>query len=78
MAKLPHDPQLTRNGPIGQRIIEIRKDGSYYDDLVYLHIDLNTKFVSPRHVIQGNVRSTSLTMETTSAAPASSSRGTGE
>ncbi|VDB83076.1 unnamed protein product [Peniophora sp. CBMAI 1063] len=47
LSKLPHDPALTATVPVSQSEIQgINASGSYYDDFVYMHMDLNTRIHS--------------------------------
>ncbi|KAI0049390.1 Di-copper centre-containing protein [Auriscalpium vulgare] len=44
LANLPHDPALTPSvDPSISRIPPVNASGSYYDDFVYIHMDLNTQ-----------------------------------
>ncbi|KAJ7178099.1 Di-copper centre-containing protein [Mycena filopes] len=44
MANLPHDEGLTPTVPISiSNIAPMNASGSYYDDFVYMHMDLNTR-----------------------------------
>lgn len=44
LAELPHDPNLTPSVPLNvSRIPPVNESSSFYDDLSYLHMDLNVK-----------------------------------
>ncbi|KAI0745848.1 Di-copper centre-containing protein [Earliella scabrosa] len=43
LARLPHDPALTPIVPPSEsNIVPVNASGSYWDDIVYIHMDLNT------------------------------------
>jgi len=44
LSRLPHDPSLTPSvDPSVSHMPPVNASGSYYDDLVYMHMDLNTR-----------------------------------
>ncbi|KAI9436424.1 Di-copper centre-containing protein [Lactarius indigo] len=55
LSHLPHDPALTATvDPSVSLIPPINASGSYYDDLVYIHMDLNTRVRPNGSTLPGN------------------------